>query len=1347
MGDAANYNLPPPKSMCLRGNLAQNWTEWKESYNHWAIATKLSKESKLIQVSTLYTVMGPETVNIAKNITIADRNDSKSVMEGLTAYFEPQKNETFERYMFNSAIQGEDTIDSFLVRLRKLSNSCGFGELQDSLIKDRLVIGINDVSTRKRLLRERNLTLDLALSVCRAAEQAGIHLKQFDEEVEQVHKITKKRSEQSTKQHSKIVNCRYCGGNHARRECPAYGQVCSICSKKNHFSKVCKATRKVHSVSNTNNEFQLLGDESDDSDNNCEVYTVSEKNVDVHKSKYMILPEIKLNGDLKWKQVTMQIDNGSAVNCIKYKDLLKLNKDFQSKPTATKLKAYSGNDISTLGTVKLVVKINNCEEVLTFYIVENVSVNLLSGESSEKLGLISFNREQLVNNLTANPLTKEDVLSKYGDVFKGLGNIGTYQIELGSNAKPHQDAPRSAPIAVKNAIKQRLEELVHQEILVKESEPTDWVNSAVYVNKAGKKLRICLDPKELNKHIKIPKYKMPTIEEVTPSLSKAKVFTICDAKDGFLQVKLDNESSKYTTFHTPFGRYRWVRLPFGIASAPEEFQRRTLEIIEGLKGVFVIADDCLIVGEGDTVAEAIQNHDQNLQAFLDRCREKQFKLNKDKFRFRLSEVKYHGHVLTASGVKPDPEKVTAITNMPRPKDKTEIKRLLGMITYLGKFIPNLSEIAEPLRNLTKENVTYIWSDYHDKSFKNLKEIITNSPCLQYYDVEEEVSIETDASDYGLGAVITQKGHPIAYASRTLSQTERRYSQIEKECLALVFGCQRFDQYLFGRNQITAYTDHKPLESILRKPINSAPKRLQRMMLRLQRYHLNVIYKKGTKMFISDHLSRQPMAALARGEGRSEELNYDIFNLHAENTLMREIENIDPNVYHNVSDATLLRIAKATENDDELLKLKAHIVAGFPHDKNQLEENIKIYWSYRDELSIENGVLYRGTRVIVPKIEQKNILSQIHASHLGTSTTLNKVKDNLYWPTISKDISHLCETCTRCQTNKPSNAKPAMQSQPIPKRRWQICSSDIFTHQNENYLVVVDNLTKFWEVEKLNDMSAFEIIDKMKSIFARCGIPELLISDNGPQYTSNEFYKFIKQWRIHHYTSSPYHSAGNGSAEAAVKVIKNLLKKSNDFHMAVLEHRNTPDTSGYSASQKLNSRRLRTTLPIKPKLLSPEIIPVEEIIVHTVKKKRENKQYYDKRNRNSLPQLSVGDNVRVQLKPKSCKEWSLAKVNDIVNEKSCMLNSQGKNYRRNRLHIRTSREKYSAENLDVDTNEYETEKENVKDSLTNTDQISSPKESGKTNTDQISSPRESGKTKSGRQVLVPARFNDYVLNKS
>ena len=259
----------------------------------------------------------------------------------------------------------------------------------------------------------------------------------------------------------------------------------------------------------------------------------------------------------------------------------------------------------------------------------------------------------------------------------------------------------------------------------------------------------------------------PNTEGIAPKLANAKIFSVVDAKDGFLQVVLDEESSYLTTFWTPHGTYRWLRMPFGMKSAPKEFQRRIDECIEGLPNTAVIHDEIIIYGTGNTEQEAIESHDAAFTALMDRCRQNGLKLKKKKLNFKLDKVCYIGHILSPDGISADPLKVKAISEMPTPTDVAAIQRLLGVVTCLAKFPPQLSTIAEPLRRLTDKDSTFDWLSQHEHALAGIKALITKAPILRYYDVNKEVTIESDSSDVGLGAVITQEGHPIAYASRAL----------------------------------------------------------------------------------------------------------------------------------------------------------------------------------------------------------------------------------------------------------------------------------------------------------------------------------------------------------------------------------------------------------------------------------------------------------------------------------------------------------------------------------------------------------------------------------------------------
>ena len=291
-----------------------------------------------------------------------------------------------------------------------------------------------------------------------------------------------------------------------------------------------------------------------------------------------------------------------------------------------------------------------------------------------------------------------------------------------------------------------------QDFIAPMTTPTEWISSIVVVPKKNGKLRICLDPKDLNRAIQREKYQLPTIDIAT-RLYGAKVFTVMDVHNGFWHVRLEEESTYLTTFQTPFGRFRWKRMPFGISSAPEVFQRRMHEFIEGLDGIEVIADDFIAVGYGITFEEATRDHDKHLSAYLKRCEERNTRLNKEKFKLRQSEVMFVGYVATDKGLRVDPDKVRAVVEMPTPTDKAGVQRLRGVAQSLAKFLPHLSDVTIALRELTQKDVLWFWSDAQQAALDKLKDAVTSTPVLCYYNVDEEVALQCDASQSGLSAAL------------------------------------------------------------------------------------------------------------------------------------------------------------------------------------------------------------------------------------------------------------------------------------------------------------------------------------------------------------------------------------------------------------------------------------------------------------------------------------------------------------------------------------------------------------------------------------------------------------------
>jgi hypothetical protein len=332
----------------------------------------------------------------------------------------------------------------------------------------------------------------------------------------------------------------------------------------------------------------------------------------------------------------------------------------------------------------------------------------------------------------------------------------------------------------------------------------------------------------------------------------AKYFSFLDATQGFHHVKLSEQSSLLTAFHTPFGRYKWIRMPYGLTSASEVFHRKMVECLVDLAGVEVFIDDIAVWGK------TLQEHDERLEKVLDRCRAEGIHLNKSKCHFRVREAKYLGHVLSADGLKIDPDKIQAVQEMPRPNSKEEVHRLLGMVTYLSKFISNCSAKTEPLRRLLKNDQEFVWGLEQENSYETLLKDLVSSPTLALFDQNKSVTLSVDASQHGLGACLMQDGKPVAFASSSLTDTQKRYAQIEKEMLAIVVGCRRFFQFIWGR-RCHVETDHKSLESIFKKPMSDISPRLLRMLLKIQNFELDVQYKPGKDLLIAHHLSRSHLS--------------------------------------------------------------------------------------------------------------------------------------------------------------------------------------------------------------------------------------------------------------------------------------------------------------------------------------------------------------------------------------------------------------------------------------------------------------------------------------------------------
>ena len=481
----------------------------------------------------------------------------------------------------------------------------------------------------------------------------------------------------------------------------------------------------------------------------------------------------------------------------------------------------------------------------------------------------------------------------------------------------------------------------------------------------------------------------------------------------------------------------------------------------------------------------------------------------------------------------------------------------------------------------------------------------------------------------------------------MTRAEQNYAQIEKEMLAICFATSKFHQYVYGKSAVSVQTDHKPLESILKKPLCKAPPRLQRLMLRLQPYDLYVHHVPGKYMYLADTLSR----AYIQGEGNAE----------MEDELSRVVHSLVLNIP--VSANKLSEIRQATEQDPTLMKVRSRIMRGWPKFRKSVPPEVQNLWNIRDELHLAEGVIFVGERGLIPAKLRQQMLRLLHERHMGVEICKARARTVMYWPGMANEIEEEVFKCSVCMKHQKSQHREPMMPHDIPDGRWQ--KMDIMTYQGNDFLVVVDYYSKYPEFSQVPDKTAKTIITHTKSICARHGIPEEIVSDNMP-FGSREFKDFAREWGIKTSTSSPNYAQSNGQAERFVQTLKGLFKKADedgrDPYLALLEYRNTP-VSGlqYTPSQMLMSRLLRSKLPTKQTLLQPKVVDAHKDLKH---RQRRQKSYYDK-GTSPLPQLNPGDVVRVQ----RGKVWEPAVVKaSHVQPRSYLVQSQHGQLRRNRRHL-------------------------------------------------------------------------------
>ncbi|XP_062556923.1 uncharacterized protein K02A2.6-like [Armigeres subalbatus] len=720
-----------------------------------------------------------------------------------------------------------------------------------------------------------------------------------------------------------------------------------------------------------------------------------------------------------------------------------------------------------------------------------------------------------------------------------------------------------------------------------------------------------------NTAVKRQYHVIPTLDDLLTRLNGSQWFTRLDIKDAYHQIEL-HESSRYiTTFITHLGMFRYTRLMFGISSASEYFQRTLEQILCNCPNTFNFQDDIFIYGKTE------EEHDEALSRTLDTLEAHNVVLNTKKSKFKVQETEFLGHHISRNGLKPTDDKIVAILSFRSPRTSEEVRSFLGLVGYVGRFIPDLATKTFDLRQLITGGHTFEWESRHEIAFNALKEAICTAPILGYFDNERRTRVIADASPVGLGAVLVQfedenddKPTIISYASKSLSATERRYCQTEKEALAIIWSVEKFQFYLIGR-EFELETDHRPLTAIF-KSTSQPPGRIERWVLRLQPFKFRIIYKPG-KDNVADSLSR-----LSNSNN-----NYDVDN--SDDHLY--IAAITESVAIDVSE-----IKNELDKDSEIILVKDAILTAYWNNES-IRTGAKMCVPFQKNLSLLEGCVLRGCRLVIPKQLRARMLQLAHEGHPGETLMITRLRDKVWWPGMDADAKKVVKECEGCRlVSKPSAPEP-MQRRTMPVEPWVDVAMDFLgpLPSGDYLLVVVDYYSRYKEICIMKKITSEETIKRLEPIFVRQGYPRTITLDNGRQFISKDFEDYCFTRNIHLKHTAPYWPQANGEVERQNSSLLKRLKISHslnrdwksDLLQYLLMYNTTPHSvTGKPPTMLLHNRVIRSKIPCVSDL---ERMPPAKSSAHDrdIILKHKGKESEDLRRHAKPTDIQIGDKVLLQ----------------------------------------------------------------------------------------------------------------------
>lgn len=1076
-----NCSIPPFMCKTLPvSELRDSWNRWLRGLENvlavGKITKSLEKRNHLLAFGGLdlqdvfYSIPGADVACTEED---ADEIDPYAVaIDKLNSYFAPKHHEAYERYLFWSLNPNQnEPIEKFLLRVQNQAMKCQFGksksESQQNSIIDKIVLWAPS-ELREKLLQKPKLTLDIVTKTVNAHQaikfQSGQISSNTNRELE-VNKMYDRPSVSNSREQQEL--CSRCGRQGHKsfdKTCPARNEKCHKCGKVGHYFRNCKTRdgfKRTHDQSNqfdrsnANKRPKLVRLVKDDDDNS-----------NGHEESKHSVYNVNEADDLIWCKVggvpiEMLIDSGSTYNliddktwsCMRQNGVQVFNERFDSNKKFMAYGKFPLNLLTVFDAELIIEDTNNLIKVqVTFYVIEKGQQPLLGKVTAKALGLLSIG---LPSSTKACDTFQVDTKSRVFPKIKGI----QIRIPINPTVKPVQQPIRRCPIALTKPMKQKLNELLEMDIIEKVSEASSWVSPLVPVLKGNGDLRICVDMRRANMAVIRENHPLPTMDDLFARLGKAVYFSQLDLKNGFHQCELHLDSRSITTFISPWGMFRYKRLVFGINCAPELFQKILEQILSECENTINYIDDIIIFGRTE------KEHDNALTKVLSVLKSRDVLLNSQKCKFKVKRITFMGHTLSESGIEPAIDKVESIKRCRSPKTREELRSFLGLVTFVARYIPDLATLNAPLRELLKDSVPFVWLSEHEKSFLKIKEIMGDVKSLGYFDQNDKTLVVADASGVALGAILIQfdklnQPRIISYASKSLSACEKRFSQTEKEALALVWAVERFKLYLLGI-QFDLETDHKPLEVIFGKTSRPCA-RIERWVLRLQAFNYKVIYRRG-KTNLADVLSRLPVGNV----GVPFEEKSDVYIRAAVCVISSMIVNNSDETFDNDVEASVraihesaaldvMEIEMATETDPDLQEVRKCIESG-----KWDNVAVKNFAHFKEEFGFTGNLILRNSKLVIPKILRSRMLELGHEGHPGESAMKARLRERCWWPKIDADIQKYVAQCSACQLVALPERPEPMSRKPLPLKPWIDLALDFLgpLPTGESILVVVDYFSR------------------------------------------------------------------------------------------------------------------------------------------------------------------------------------------------------------------------------------------------------------------------------------------------